>query len=88
MKKMAILGNTPKMLSVGVYKALDCSRIHSTTRVYEDLKFLVSGWSVKAHTSITTWWEFEPTVKDFLNLAALPVYGGDKCDGRGIQTRR
>lgn len=46
---MTVLGNA-KMLSVGVKKAFDCSRIHSVTRVYEDLEFLVSRCSMESHT--------------------------------------
>lgn len=36
-KVMAIPRNAVKILSVGVKKALDCLRIHSVTRVHQDL---------------------------------------------------
>lgn len=44
-----------KMLTVEIQKALNFSRIHSITRVREDLEFLVSRWSVKSHTFIAVW---------------------------------
>lgn len=47
---MDVLGNAAKMLTVGVKKALNCSRIRLVTRVHEDLEFLVSRWSLESHT--------------------------------------
>lgn len=49
---MDVLGNVAKMLTVGVKKSHDCSRINLVTRVYEDLEFLVSRWSLQSHTFI------------------------------------
>lgn len=49
-KVMAILENASKMLTVGIKKDLDYSRIHSITMAYENLELLVSRWSVESHT--------------------------------------
>lgn len=42
-------GNVTNMLVVRVKKALLCLRIHSITRVHEDLELLVSRWSMESH---------------------------------------
>lgn len=39
-------------MSMGIKKALDCSRIHLVTRAQGDLKFLVSRWRVESHTFV------------------------------------
>lgn len=74
---MAILENSNKMLSVGIKKALGCSRIHSITRTHGDLEFLVSRWSMESHTFVVAWGEFTPTVEDVLNI----FYGKTKAMG-------
>lgn len=62
------------MLAVRVKKAFDCPRVHSITRVHEDLEFLVSRWCVESHKFC---WlgRVGPTLEDVLNLMALPLYG-------------
>lgn len=59
------------MLSVGIKKALECSRVHSITSARGDLEFLVSRWSVESHTFVTMWADSRPTLKDVLNIMAL-----------------
>lgn len=49
---MAIPRSVAKMLVVEVTKALDCSRIQSTTMVHEDLELLNSSQSVESYTFV------------------------------------
>lgn len=49
-KVMAILGNTAKILTLEK-KTLDYLMIHSTSRIHEDLEFLVPRCSAESHTS-------------------------------------
>lgn len=72
---MVILGNSNKMLSVRIKKALYCSRINSVTKAHNDLEFLVFGWIVQSHTFILVWREFGPILEDVFNIMALPIYG-------------
>lgn len=49
-KVLAVPGVSDKMLTIGVKKALDCSRLLSVTKHHQDLKFVISCWSVESHT--------------------------------------
>lgn len=71
---MAIPGSGAKILTVEVIKALDYLQIHSITRAHEDLKLLVSRWSVEIHTFVAACRQFGPTLEDVLNLMTLPLY--------------
>lgn len=56
-----------------VRKAVDVSLDIFIIRSHADLEFLVSRWSTKMHTFITSWEEFTPTLEDILVMFHLPV---------------
>lgn len=82
---MVILGNT-KLLLVGVKKALDCSRIHSVTRVYEDLEFMVSSCSMKSTRSLLLAGVWVDAWGCIESHGTLPLYA-DERDGCNIRRR-
>lgn len=61
------------MLSIGIKKALNGSRIHLVTQTL--LEFLVLRWSIESHTFVAKWGEFTPTLADLLNGFAFIRWG-------------
>lgn len=78
---IAVSGKSNKMLSVGIMKPTNCSRIYSVARVQGDLEILISRCSVESHTFGAAWGEFVLILEDVLNNMALPLYGETNAMG-------
>lgn len=68
------------MTTVGVKKALNCSRLLSIIRKHSDLEFLISSWSVESHTFDAAWGERGPTLEDMAAHNAANIQGKE-CHG-------
>lgn len=60
---------------------MDVSLHMSITRSHADLEYLISRWSTKTHTFVTSWGEFTPIPKDVSVIFRLQVSVDDGAMG-------
>lgn len=66
---------------MSVRKVVDVSLHMSITRSHADLEYLISRWSTKTHTFVTSWGEFTPIPRDVSVIFRLQVSVDDGAMG-------
>lgn len=76
-----MLGVTDTSVDASVRKDLDVSTSMSMTKSYDDLKLLISCWSVDKHAFIASWGEFTPTLEDVAVMFYISLFADYSARG-------